>query len=120
MPSTTYEADESTELPFNEPTEQEWEIACQKFGKITSESIFSEKGIFTPTAAQDNNQLFGDCWEWTSSAYRPYPYYKAPEGAVGEYNGKFMVNQMVLRGGSIASPPWIILGQLTEIFFTHI
>lgn len=67
------------------PTEAEWEHAA----------VSSTAGI---------EQLFGHCWQWTSSSYAPYPGYAAAPGAVGEYNGKFMVNQYVLRGSSIATP----------------
>jgi ergothioneine biosynthesis protein EgtB len=68
------------------PTEAEWEHAAAG-------------------ANGDLEQLFGHCWQWTSSSYAPYPGYAAAPGAVGEYNGKFMVNQYVLRGSSIATPP---------------
>ena len=87
------------------PIEQEWEHAAD------GEPIrgnFLESGIYHPVpAAGDGSrfeQLFGDVWEWTQSPYAPYPGYRPLEGALGEYNGKFMVNQMVLRGGSCATP----------------
>lgn len=87
------------------PTEFEWEVACQKYEpQQPGESNFLENTSFRPRVRQgDHTQFYGDLWEWTSSAYTPYPYYEAPKGALGEYNGKFMVNQMVLRGGSYAT-----------------
>ncbi|MFY0594696.1 ergothioneine biosynthesis protein EgtB [Roseivirga sp.] len=87
------------------PTEFEWEIACRKFEPTIPEvSNFLDQRNFRPMPRRGkSNQFFGDVWEWTSSAYAPYPYYKKVDGALGEYNGKFMINQMVLRGGSFAT-----------------
>jgi formylglycine-generating enzyme required for sulfatase activity len=68
---------------------------------------FVESGALHPRPAATGSgllQLFGDVWEWTGSAYLGYPGYRPAAGAVGEYNGKFMVNQFVLRGGSCATP----------------
>jgi ergothioneine biosynthesis protein EgtB len=82
------------------PTEAEWEVAA------SAEPIhgnFLESGRFHPAAA-DGSQIFGDVWEWTSSAYSAYPGYRRAKGVLGEYNGKFMCNQLVLRGGSCATP----------------
>lgn len=88
------------------PTEFEWEIAAKKYSpKVPSIANFVEKEHYHPVkAAKGNYQFFGDVWEWTNSSYLPYPYFETKEGAVGEYNGKFMINQMVLRGGSCATP----------------
>ncbi len=87
------------------PTEAEWEHAA---ANEPIEGNFLESGIGHPIPATDDGQrlqqIFGDVWEWTKSPYAPYPGFKPWEGGVGEYNGKFMVNQMVLRGGSCATP----------------
>jgi ergothioneine biosynthesis protein EgtB len=82
------------------PTEAEWEIAASQ---VPMRGNFLESGQLHPMPAVGitrPDRIFGDVWEWTQSAYLPYPGYKTAEGAVGEYNGKFMCNQMVLRGGS--------------------
>jgi ergothioneine biosynthesis protein EgtB len=89
------------------PTEAEWEIAARH---APIEGNFAESGALHPLASREDPapgrlaQAFGDVWEWTRSDYGPYPGYKAASGAVGEYNGKFMCNQYVLRGGSCATP----------------
>ncbi len=85
------------------PTEAEWEHAA---AEALLEGQFAESGIFHPGSGSSSGlgQLFGDAWEWTQSSYAPYPGFRPPAGAVGEYNGKFMVNQYVLRGGSCVSP----------------
>jgi ergothioneine biosynthesis protein EgtB len=88
------------------PTEFEWELAA---AELPVEGNFMEHDAFhpqpAPAANQDNPvQVFGDVWEWTASAYLPYPGFKTAAGALGEYNGKFMSNQMVLRGGSCVTP----------------
>ena len=86
------------------PTEPEWEHAATR---VPIGGNLQERGIFHPLPATSDEplaQLFGDVWEWTQSAYAPYPGYRAVPGAVGEYNGKFMVSQLVLRGGSCVTP----------------
>ena len=92
-------------------TEPEWEIAASILAPNSNTGNFVENNKWEPQAAQytegDNNkllQMHGDAWEWTYSAYFPYPGYKRAEGALGEYNGKFMINQMVLKGGSCTTP----------------
>jgi ergothioneine biosynthesis protein EgtB len=88
------------------PTEFEWEVAAtQRQPDIPADGNWVESQAYhpQPASAQDP-QFMGHAWEWTNSSYLPYPRYPRPAGALGEYNGKFMVNQMVLRGGSCATP----------------
>jgi len=87
------------------PTEVEWEVAARP---LPIGGNFVEQRTFHPVPMRQTEtallaQMFGDVWEWTQSHYSPYPGYAAPPGALGEYNGKFMANQFVLRGGSCAT-----------------
>lgn len=82
------------------PTEFDWEVAA---GEVDEAGNFVEAAALHPLPSGQGRQFFGDAWEWTRSAYAPYPGYRAAEGALGEYNGKFMANQFVLRGGSVAT-----------------
>jgi ergothioneine biosynthesis protein EgtB len=88
------------------PTEAEWEVAA---ANVPVAGNFADGAALRPLPAQRGatglQQLYGDVWEWTQSQYSPYPGYQPPAGALGEYNGKFMCNQFVLRGGSCATPP---------------
>ncbi|WP_205504401.1 ergothioneine biosynthesis protein EgtB [Rufibacter psychrotolerans] len=91
-------------------TEFEWEALAQRHANPVAEGNFLESGSFHPVAAAQPSgssgaaHLLGNAWEWTYSGYFPYPGFKTAPGALGEYNGKFMINQMVLRGGSCATP----------------
>jgi ergothioneine biosynthesis protein EgtB len=85
------------------PTEVEWEYVASQ---TAVQGNLLDTGKLHPTAARGAGieQLFGDCWEWTASAYTGYPGYKPLPGALGEYNGKFMSGQIILRGGSCVTP----------------
>lgn len=108
------------------PSEAEWEVAAAKPAENLAGN-FLESGNFHPQSASHEDrdpdsvlqQMFGDCWEWTRSSYEPYPGYKPAVGALGEYNGKFMCNQYVLRGGSCATPQSHIRASYRNFFPAH-
>jgi ergothioneine biosynthesis protein EgtB len=97
------------------PTEAEWEDAARE---RAVRGNFVESGYWHPVpAAADNEQFFGDNWEWTASSYAPYPGFRPLEGALGEYNGKFMCNQMTVRGGSCATATSHIRATYRSFFY---
>jgi ergothioneine biosynthesis protein EgtB len=100
-------------------SEEEWEVASESVG-ISGNFVESERfhpAPATMSAEQGLTQMFGDVWQWTRSAYLPYPGFRAAAGALGEYNGKFMCNQFVLRGGSVATPRSHIRRTYRNFFF---
>ncbi len=102
------------------PTEAEWEVAAQP---VDRSGNFMDGGHFRTLAADDASaapqQMFGDVWEWTQSPYSPYPGYRPAPGALGEYNGKFMASQFVLRGGSFGTPQSHIRATYRNFFYPH-
>ena len=101
------------------PSEFEWEVACQQHGQNNAQSNFVDKKLLNPVCNVETNQFYGDVWEWTNSSYLPYPYFQKAPGTVGEYNGKFMINQMVLRGGSCVTSQSHIRATYRNFFPTN-
>ncbi len=103
------------------PTEAEWEHAHGVAGD--TKGNLSAARYYRPLSAQNGSavlkQMIGDVWEWTASPYAPYPGFAPLSGAVAEYNGKFMINQMVLKGGSCATPNNHIRPSYRNFFYPH-
>jgi ergothioneine biosynthesis protein EgtB len=100
------------------PSEAEWEVVASEF-PVTGN--FADDGVLHPRPAGGTGprQFYGDVWEWTASAYGPYPGFRPLAGSLGEYNGKFMCSQMVLRGGSCATPAGHVRPTYRNFFYPH-
>jgi ergothioneine biosynthesis protein EgtB len=104
------------------PTEFEWELAAAGLpvaGNTLATRALRPLPANGPAPDGKPRQMFGDVWEWSQSAYLPYPGYRPPVGALGEYNGKFMVSQQVLRGGSCATPDGHTRATYRNFFYPH-
>ncbi|EKV30075.1 hypothetical protein C882_0156 [Caenispirillum salinarum AK4] len=104
------------------PTEEEWEAVAAGLPVEGHFLVHPARDALTPRpapAAVGPVQMFGDVWEWTGSPYRPYPGYRPPAGTLGEYNGKFMSSQMVLRGGCCATPAGHLRPTYRNFFYPH-
>jgi ergothioneine biosynthesis protein EgtB len=103
------------------PTEAEWEVAAASLDPLAGNQL-DEAGPVRPRpdpGGRGPRQMFGDVWEWTMSAFSPYPGFRPENGAVGEYNGKFMCNQFVLKGASCATPRGHSRASYRNFFYPH-
>lgn len=104
------------------PSEEEWEVCAAQEpaeGNFLEDAALHPRPVDPAAPTDAPTQLYGDVWEWTQSAYGSYPGYEPPPGAIGEYNGKFMCNQLSLRGGSCATPAAHIRHTYRNFFYPH-
>ncbi len=99
------------------PTEMEWELAAKQTAATDNTLATLHPSANSKSGDQQINQLYDSCWQWTSSAYRAYPGFEVTDGAIGEYNGKFMCNQWILRGGSCVSSPDHLRASYRNFFY---